>query len=78
MLSENTYVEFLEKRFQNEFDHIYLPQMRKKFDKHKKQFHEILTHFEFGNEIHTKRYVLNCDNVYLTHPYGYKFLNVSN
>lgn len=77
MLSENTYSNFLEKRFQDEFNNIYLPQMRQKFNKQKKQFYEILTHFEFGNEIHTKRYVSNNDNFYLTHPYGYKFLNIA-
>ena len=76
MLSENTYSKFLERRFQNEFENIYLPQMRKKFDKQQKHFFEILTHFEFGNEIHTKRYVRKCDNLFVTYPYGLKCINL--
>ena len=76
MLSNNTYTEFLEKRFKNEFQSIYLPQMRKKLDKQNKLFYDILTHFEFGNEIHTKRYVQENDHLFITHPYGFKFINM--
>ena len=50
--------------------------MRKKFDKQQKHFFEILTHFEFGNEIHTKRYVRKCDNLFVTYPYGLKCINL--
>ena len=76
MLSPTTYSDFLEKRFQNQFDSIYVPQMRKKIDKQHKHFFEILTHFEFGNEIHTKRYVKDCDTLFVTYPYGFKFINM--
>ena len=50
--------------------------MRKKIDKQHKHFFEILTHFEFGNEIHTKRYVKDCDTLFVTYPYGFKFINM--
>jgi DNA polymerase elongation subunit (family B) len=73
MLTGELYQEFLDKRFNEEFKSIYLPQMRKKLDKQHKMFHDILTHFEFGNEIHAKRYVLQGDNSYITYPYGYTF-----
>ena len=72
-ITPNIYQEFLEKRFEDEFTSIYLPQMRKKFEKQTYKFHEILTKFNFGNEIHTKRFVVNKDSSYTTYPYGYKW-----
>lgn len=73
-ITPNVYKDFLEKRFDDEFTSIYLPQMHKKFNTQTNRFHEILTKFNFGNEIHTKRYVLKEDKTYTTYPFGYKWL----
>jgi hypothetical protein len=47
--------------------------MRKKIEKQTKKFHEILTYFEFGNEIHAKRYIIPNEKNYNCYPFGYKF-----
>lgn len=73
LISSNLYKEFIDKSFHSEVCNIYLPQMHKVVDKQTKKFHEILTYFNFGNDIHVKRYIFNNDQKYLTYPYGYKF-----
>jgi hypothetical protein len=67
------YQDFIEKQFKSDICQIYLPQMRKKVEKQTKKFHEILTYFEFGNEIHAKRYIDKTQKNYSTYPFGYKF-----
>jgi hypothetical protein len=74
VISPEKYEDFIEKRFNSEVENIYLPQMRKKIEKQTKKFHEILTHFNFGNEIHVKRYIIKNDPAYKSYPYGFKFL----
>jgi hypothetical protein len=73
ILDIKTYNDFVEKRFQNERDNIFIPQMRKKIDKQKKTFNDILTKFDFSNEMHVKRYCLSNDKTFKTYPFGYKF-----
>ncbi|MDP2788901.1 MAG: hypothetical protein Q8O46_02510 [bacterium] len=72
-LSSDVYTELLEKRLRNEYDSVFLPQLRKKVDKQTKKYDEVLTHFNFGNEIHCKRFVCQNDPLYETYPFGYKF-----
>jgi hypothetical protein len=47
IISSQMYQDFIEKQFNSDICHIYLPQMRKKVEKQTKKFHEILTYFEF-------------------------------
>lgn len=42
--------------------------------KKKGPFNQILTRFDFTNEIRTKRYVQKGNEKYETHAYGFKFL----
>jgi hypothetical protein len=71
-ISSDLYQNFIEKTFKSEVDKIYIPQMRKKVEKQTKKFHEILTYFNFGNEIHAKRFIVKKKVNYVTFPYGYK------
>ena len=73
IISSNVYQDFIEKQFKSDICQIYLPQMRKKVEKQTKKFHEILTYFEFGNDIHAKRYIDKTQKNYSTYPFGYKF-----
>lgn len=72
-ITPDLYKEFIEKSFHSEICNIYLPQLRRVVDKQTKKFHEILTYFNFGNDIHAKRYIFESDSKYVTYPYGYKF-----
>lgn len=73
LITSQLYSEFVTKSFQNDIQKFYLPQMRKKCDKQTKKYDEILTTFNFGNEIHVKRYIIQNNATYETYPYGYKF-----
>jgi hypothetical protein len=74
MIDIDTYGDLVEKRFNDEFENIYLPQMRKKIDKQKKTFSNVLTKFDFTNELQVKRYCIANDKSRTTYAYGYKFL----
>jgi len=73
IISSKMYQEFIDKQFNSDICQIYLPQMKKKIEKQTKKFHEILTYFEFGNEIHAKRYIFQNQQNFNSYPYGYKF-----
>lgn len=73
IISPSMYHDFIEKRFHSEVCNIYLPQMRKKVEKQTKKFHEILTYFEFGNDIHAKRFIFENEKNYISFPFGFKF-----
>jgi len=73
IISPEIYHDFINRQFHNDICQIYLPQMRKKIEKQTKKFHEILTYFEFGNEIHAKRYIIPNEKNYNCYPFGYKF-----
>ena len=73
IISPQMYQDFIEKQFNSDICQIYLPQMRKNVKKQTKKFHEILTYFEFGNEIHAKRYIFTKQQDFNSYPYGYKF-----
>jgi hypothetical protein len=70
----DSYSDLVEKRFKNEVENIYVPQMRKKTDKQKKTLTHVLTKFDFSNELHVKRYCIANDKTHTTYPYGWKFL----
>lgn len=72
-ITPKLYKEFIEKNFASEVTNIYLPQLHKVVDKQTKKFHEILTYFNFGNDIHAKRFIVKDDCNYITYPFGYKF-----
>jgi len=73
VITPELYKAFIDKSFHSEICNIYLPQLRKVVDKQTKKFHEILTYFNFGNDIHAKRFIFENDYNYITYPYGYKF-----
>lgn len=73
IITPDLYKEFIDSTFEAEVKNIYLPQLRKVVDKQSKRFHEILTYFNFGNDIHAKRFIVNKDSKYITYPFGYKF-----
>jgi hypothetical protein len=73
IISPKIYHDFINRQFHKDICQIYLPQMRKKIEKQTKKFHEILTYFEFGNEIHAKRYIIPNEKNYNCYPFGYKF-----
>jgi hypothetical protein len=73
IISSNMYENFIDKQFKSDICQIYLPQMRRNVKKQTKKFHEILTYFEFGNEIHAKRYIFQNQQDFNSFPYGYKF-----
>lgn len=73
IISSKMYENFIDKQFNSDICQIYLPQMRKNVKKQTKKFHEILTYFEFGNEIHAKRYIFQNQQDFISFPYGYKF-----
>jgi len=72
MVTPSLFKEFLESRFRQEIDNIYIPQCRKRLNKQTKTFRQIISTHEFTNEIHCKRFIVPNDNSYVTHSYGYK------
>ena len=73
IITPELYKEFIDNSFKSEISNIYLPQLRKVVDKQTKKFHEILTFFNFGNDIHVKRFIIENDTKFITYPFGYKF-----
>jgi hypothetical protein len=73
IITPDLYKEFIDSSFEAEVQNIYLPQLRKVVDKQTKKFHEILTYFNFGNDIHAKRFIVNKDSQYVKYQFGYKF-----
>jgi hypothetical protein len=74
-LSPDIYCSMIDKRMNQEVQNIYIPQMRKKITASSKDCVEILTEFNFTNELHVKRYVNEnfVSQNYLTFPYGFDF-----
>ena len=62
----------MEQNFKNNIENLYIPQMRKKFNKATKSYDDILCGFTFSSETHVKRYLLKNDPKYETYPYGFK------
>lgn len=77
MLTPNVVATFIEKRFQNELDKLYIPQSRKQFEPQTRTFSNIIRTHAFSNEIHVKRFLIPGDLAYDTFSYGYDFKNMS-
>jgi len=76
-LTPDRYLQFIEKRFQNEIDKIFIPQMKQQINKQTKTFNNLITAVEYSNELHVKRFILSNDSSYKTYPFGYDFKNLS-
>jgi hypothetical protein len=67
------YTSMIDKFFQGEVTNVYIPQMRNQISPSQKNSVEVLTEFNFTNELHVKRYI--NDNFlaqrYKTYPYGF-------
>jgi DNA polymerase elongation subunit (family B) len=74
-LNVTQYADFINSFFIGEVKSVYIPQMRKKIDKQTKICHDVLTEFEFSNQIHVKRFILKNfkNHQFRTYPYGYDF-----
>ena len=72
LISHKLYSNFVEQNFKNNIENLYIPQMRKKFNKATKSYDDILCGFTFSSETHVKRYLLKNDPKYKTYPYGFK------
>lgn len=80
-IDAKTYSDFILKRFHNEYQSKYIPQMRMKIDKQTKTFHDMLTKFNFSNDLHVKRFCVSDSadqSTIKTYPYGYKFAKNEN
>lgn len=77
MVTPNVFATFIEKRFQNEVDKLFIPQSRKRFEPQTRTFSNIIRTHAFSNEIHVKRFLIPGDVTYDTFPYGYDFKNMS-
>ena len=73
LITHQVYAHFVDQNFKNNIETMYLPQMRKKFDKVSKSYSEILTGFTFSSESHVKRFLLKDSINYETFPYGFQF-----
>jgi hypothetical protein len=78
-ISHENYALFVDQNFTSNIETIYIPQMKKKFNKNSKTFTEILSGFTFSSETHVKRYLPQSDNLqYQTYPYGFKYVFSNN
>ena len=74
-LSNETYKDYLESHFKNQYKNIYIPQLRKTVNKQTKVPETKIQHYNFSNDLFVKRFVLK-DTSYVTYPFGMKFKNV--
>lgn len=74
IMSPNLYENFLDKHFKEEFDQIYLPQVKNKVDMASKQSKATMHTVKFTNNLFVKRYINSnlAQQTYETFPYGYK------
>ena len=73
IITPELYDQFVKLNFENDIKNVYVPQMRKLFNKPSKTYTEILSGFNFTSESHVKRFILKNSKTYETLPYGYKF-----
>jgi len=71
-LDFKTYENYIEQHFQNEYQSMFIPQIRKIAVKPSCHKNAVLRTFEFKNDLFLKRYINEKDNDYKTYPYGYK------
>ena len=73
-LSSDTYREYIDSHFQNEYKNIYLPQLRQTVNKDTKEPEDKMQRYNFSNDLFLKRFVCNeKPPTYVTYPYGYRF-----
>jgi hypothetical protein len=74
-LTPDVYSSMIDKKMKNEVQNVYIPQMRKKILPSSKDCLEILTEFNFTNDLHVKRYVNEnfFSQSYITFPYGFDY-----
>lgn len=74
IMSPNLYENFLDKHFKEEFDQIYLPQVKNKVDMASKQSKATMHTVKFTNNLFVKRYINSnaAQQTYETFPYGFK------
>ena len=71
LINHQTYESYIEKHFQNEYQSLILPQIRKTTSKPSFKVTPQLKTFEFKNDLFLKRYVKKIDNDFKTYPFGY-------
>ena len=76
ILTPSIFENFINLRFQDELDKLYVPQTRKQFEPQTRTFSKIIRSHEFSNEVHVKRFIIPGDPTYRTYSYGYDFKNV--
>ena len=74
IMSPNLYENFLDKHFKEEFDQIYLPQVKNKVDMASKQSKATMHTVKFTNNLFVKRHINSnaAQQTYETFPYGFK------
>ena len=73
-LSTDTYRDYIDSHFENQYKNIYLPQLRQTVNKETKEPEDKMQKYNFSNDLFLKRFV--CDEkppTYVTYPYGFKF-----
>ena len=76
-INPTVFKEFIDSKFREEVDSIFIPQCRRQLTKQTKTFRQMISTHEFSNEIHCKRFIIPNDNNYVTYPYGYNFKNTA-
>ena len=66
------YENYIEQHFQNEYQSMFIPQIRKIARKPSCHKESTLRSFEFKNDLFMKRYIKKNDCDFTTYPYGYK------
>lgn len=64
---------FIEKRFSNEVESVYVPQSRAYINKQTKSFSNLISAHEYSNELHVRRFILPKDKTFQTYSFGYDF-----
>jgi hypothetical protein len=71
-IDHKTYENYIEQHFQNEYQSMFIPQIRKIAVKPSCHKRSTLRSFEFKNDLFMKRYIDKNDCDFKTYPYGYK------
>ena len=74
-INPTVFKTFIDSKFREEVQSIFIPQCRRQLTKQTKTFRQIISTHEFSNEIHCKRFIIPNDETYVTYPYGYNFKN---
>lgn len=77
-ISPETYENFIKAHFEDKVMNEYVPQSRCKLEKQTRTFKQIMLTQKFSNELHLKRFILKKTRSFVTYPFGYNFVNVTN